>query len=105
MVELSKAQLAGVVSLAMILAGTVTYLIPEESSVFYCEDRDMVLQCDRLSSTGKTCYLPDESGKRCLSIWKPITNFLEQEIKVNPIIVKDTPVCDSETKHKVVCKI
>jgi hypothetical protein len=67
MVDLSKKQLTGVVTLAMVIAGAVGISVPENT--YYCESRDVVLQCDRLSSTGLTCYF-ELGSKRCPEGWK-----------------------------------
>ncbi len=74
MVELSKKQLLGIVSLAMILTGVVGISIPEDT--YYCPSRDMVLECTKLSSTGKSCYI-GITYKICREGWEPIENYLE----------------------------
>ena len=73
MVELSKEQLLGIVSLAMILTGVVSVSIPENT--YYCPSRDMVLECIKLSSTGKSCYI-GSTRRVCREGWKPIEDYL-----------------------------
>ena len=52
---------------------------------YYCADRGIIMNCDRLSSTTKTCYNPDIGGKRCLvePYWQKIENdiTLKEPIK------------------------
>lgn len=107
MVELSTAQKAGAVTLLMILSNAVTFTLTEQPSVYYCQSRDLVYQCSRLSDSKVTCYLQDSSAKRCTEGWQPITKFIGQttEIKPEPIMSKETPFCTPENKYKVVCKI
>jgi hypothetical protein len=87
--ELSKKQLGGIVTLAMLIAGLAGNQISFDSEkTYYCESRDIVLECHRLSSTAKTCYFSNTS-KRCSEGWKPIGEFIELDdgtanfVKVN----------------------
>ena len=82
--ELNKKQLTGIVTLAMILAGLVTINIPEKT--YYCESRDMVLECIKLSSTGKTCYT-EIGGKRCPEGWKLISEFIKKFLIVSWLVL------------------
>lgn len=72
--NLSTEQLLGIVTLAMIIGGVVTINLPE--STYYCESRDIVLECNKLSSTMKTCYY-GTTYKRCTEGWEPIDKYLQ----------------------------
>ncbi len=52
------------------IIGTIN--ITKDDNVYYCEERDIVMQCDRLSESTKTCY--GETTKRCLSGWTMVIN-------------------------------
>ena len=85
MVELSTAQITGIVSLALILSVVIVVENIEES--YYCEPEDNVKECLRLSSSGITCYYltaPDVTkGDRCTGgVWQPLENSLDQQ---NPV--------------------
>ena len=78
MVNLSKAQITGIVSLALILTGAVVVENIEKS--YYCASEDNVKECLRVSSSGITCYyLGAEDltkGDRCTGgTWEPINNY------------------------------
>lgn len=72
-VELNKEQILGIVSLTMILTGAIAISLPEDT--YYCPSRDMVLECFKLSSTGKSCYF-GTTRKVCTEGWKPIIDYL-----------------------------
>ena len=80
MVDLSTAQKAGLVTLAMILTGVVTVNVMEKS--YYCEPEDNVKKCLRLSPSGITCYYlkaPDiTKGDRCTGgVWETLDTHLD----------------------------
>ena len=82
MVTLSQAQIVGIVSLALILSGTVAVEVLEKS--YYCPTEDNVKECLRLSSSGLTCYYltaPDVTkGDRCTGgIWEPLDSYLNSQ--------------------------
>ena len=105
MVELNNAKKAGLVSLAMILSGLVTFVVTDEPSVFYCQERDLVNQCQRLSDSKVTCYLSDGSAKRCTGGWESITKYISENQGEIMLPTNETPYCTPELKYKVVCKI
>ena len=109
MVELSKTQLTGIVTLAMLIAGigagTLTY---NPNSTYYCESRNLVYDCDSLSSTTKTCYITDMANKICTEGWKPIADYISnEELEPEPFSPEfsvEKPKC-SDVAYKEVCTI
>ncbi len=80
MVELSKKQITGIVSLALILSGIVAAQVMEKS--YYCKSEDNVKECLRVSASGLTCYyLGAEDltkGDRCTGgVWEPLAGYLD----------------------------
>lgn len=75
--ELNKLQLGTIITITALLAGFAGEAIDfDQDKTFYCESRDIVLECHRLSSTGKTCYYANTS-KRCMEGWQPLENFVD----------------------------
>ena len=75
--ELNKKQLGTIITLAALISGVAGGAISYDSdSTYYCESRDIVMDCDRLSSTAKTCYYANTS-KRCTEGWQSIDGFVE----------------------------
>ena len=92
MPTLSTAQITGLVSLVLILSGSVVVDNLEES--YYCEPEDNVKECLRLSSSGITCYYltaPDVTkGDRCTGgKWEALAGH---------IVVKNVPVAATDDK-------
>lgn len=83
MIILTKAQLTGIVTLAMILAGTI--VITNPTSTYYCQTEDNVKECLRLSSTNRTCYWLNVNltiADLCTDgVWKPIIDYINLSIK------------------------
>jgi len=77
--ELNKAQLTGVISLMMILGGTVA--VNSIKDTYYCEGEESVKECLRLSPSNQTCYWADLDLKETRDLcsggtWNPITNYI-----------------------------
>lgn len=85
--ELNTKQLSGVVVLAMLIGfgGAVTY---SEDSTYYCESRDIVLDCHRTTAT--RCYYNVQNNyKVCKSGWEPIEKFITKPVEpIKPVIIK-----------------
>ena len=47
-----------------------------DRDIYYCESRDLVVQCNRISSTDKTCY-SDSGNKVCSEGWQRIVNDIQ----------------------------
>ena len=54
------AEIIGIVGI-MILGGVQI----TDQDAYYCDTRNIVMNCDRLSSTGKTCYNSEIGNKIC----------------------------------------
>ncbi len=109
MVELSKAMLAGIVSLTALIAGIGGVAVQfDQSKTYYCDSRDMVVQCLRLSTTGSSCYYNDSMGVekyfRCSEGWKPIDKYVAFNGEVTPTPEGGSLPC-SEFAYKAVCRI
>ncbi len=83
MVNLSNAQITGIISLALILSGAVVAEFLEKS--YYCASEDNVKECLRVSSSGITCYYlaADDltKGDRCTGgVWEPLDSYLSSDI-------------------------
>lgn len=92
MVNLSTAQITGIVSLALVLIGAV--IVDNLEKSYYCEPEDNVKECVRLSASGITCYyLTAEDvtkGDRCTNgFWEPLAGH---------IVVREVPVADVADK-------
>jgi len=69
-----------VAALLLVSLGFNTADLLEQNANYYCEDRNIVMHCELLSSTGKTCYTQvndDGTGirtgsKSCSTLWKYI---------------------------------
>ena len=65
-----------IITLALAMSGT--YYISQDDDAYFCESRDMVMICEKLSSgLGTRCYF-DETYKTCSEGWQKIE--LDQEI-------------------------
>ncbi len=89
MVNLSTAQITGLVSLALILSVAVVVENMEKS--YYCAAEDNVKECVRLSSSGLTCYYltaPDVTkGDRCMGgVWEALEgNIIVRSVPSLPV--------------------
>ena len=64
--------------ITLILAMSGTYYVSQDDDAYYCESRNMVMICEKLSSgIGTRCYFA-ETYKKCDEGWQKIE--LEQEI-------------------------
>ncbi len=89
MVNLTTAQITGIISLTLVLTGVIVVENMQDS--YYCEPEDNVKECLRLSSSGITCYYltaPDVTkGDRCTGgIWQPLENSLDQQSPVGDAV-------------------
>ena len=75
----TNTKLAAGVVLTLILAMSGTYYIGIDDDAYYCEAKDMVMICDKLSSgVGTRCYF-ENTYKICKEGWVEIE--IGQEIK------------------------
>lgn len=87
MAELTSVQLAGLITLAMLITGaavgTLTY---NPETTMYCPSRDLVMDCSEGVSGTRCNYLDDTQTKKyklCSEGWKPIGDYLQNRIKLN----------------------
>ena len=74
----TKTKLTTGVILTLLLAMSGTYYLSQDDDAFYCESRDMVMLCEKLSSgIGTRCYF-ESTYKTCKGGWEKIV--LDQEI-------------------------
>jgi len=69
-------------AITLIAGGLISANSP---TIYYCQDRDLVMNCTRLSLTHKTCYYltddsgqPIERGKRCTTKWIPFDQAIDR---------------------------
>jgi len=62
--------LSGLIGALLMLGGVELV----DDDVYYCEARAIVMSCDRLSSTMKTCYNSEVGNKRCYEGWNKVEN-------------------------------
>ncbi len=82
MVNLTTAQITGIVSLALIISGAVVVEVLEKS--YYCEPEDNVKECLRVSDSGITCYYllagNITKGDRCTGgVWE-LLDLIEEDV-------------------------
>jgi len=81
--EIGIGALSAIIAGLLVLGG-VNYL--EDTDIYYCEARELVMKCDKLSLTGKTCYNIDVGNKRCLTVWtKVIPDIIEPNKTIEKI--------------------
>lgn len=79
MAELSKAQVTGIISLALILSGAV--IVTSMKNSYYCQPEDNVKECIRVSDSKITCYLLSGSDRCVGGTWEPLENFVKPAAK------------------------
>jgi hypothetical protein len=59
-------------------------------SIYYCEYRDLVMQCDSISGTFKTCYNSEIGNKRCIKspYWQKVNNTEQTLYENHTFVVK-----------------
>lgn len=72
----TKLTIGAIITLLIAISGT--YYVAQDDDAYYCESRDMVMICEKLSSgLGTRCYF-ENTYKVCKEGWKEIV--LEQEL-------------------------
>ncbi len=83
--EVTKKLTVGTI-ITLLLAMSGTYFVAQEDNAYYCEDRDMVMICEKLSAgLGTRCYYKD-TYKNCKEGWTKVEigQEVDQELE-NPI--------------------
>ncbi len=95
---MDKKELAIGIIITLALAVSGTYVLVGDDDAFYCEEKDMVMICEKLSSgLGTRCYY-EETYKICSEGWKEIEFGIElnqSEIESIKVIVNQY-LCDQE---------
>ncbi len=66
------------ITLALLIGSGATYFISQDDDAYFCESRDMVMLCEKLSSgIGTRCYY-ENTYKKCTEGWEKIE--FDQEI-------------------------
>lgn len=87
------------IALALLIGSGATYFIAQDDDAFYCESRNMVMICEKLSSgIGTRCYY-ENTYKICDEGWQKIE--LDQEI--NTQVPGDQSVPDPTEGIKFLC--
>jgi len=90
MEDKTKLTIGVIITLAMILGSTATYYIAQDDDAYHCEERDIVMICEKLSAgIGTRCYYtPEEATKQtykvCTQGWV--------KIEVGEVVLPDPPV-------------
>ena len=93
---MNKTKLTIGVAITFLLAVSGTYYLAQGDNAYYCNSRDLVMICEKISSgLGTRCYFND-TYKICNSGW---IKFEKQEVKVNSLRIKDF-VCGNGTLIK-----
>ena len=72
-----KLTVGAIITLALVISGT--YYIADDDEAYYCEAKDMVMICEKLSSgIGTRCYYED-TYKICKEGWEKFE--IGQEVK------------------------
>lgn len=86
MVNKQKLAIGIAIALTLLIGSGATYYIAQDDDAYYCESRDIVMICEKLSSgLGTRCYFED-TYKICNEGWEKILdsyNLNEENRKVN----------------------
>ena len=85
--------------ITLILATSGTYYLSQDDDAYYCESRNMVMICEKLSSgIGTRCYY-EETYKTCKEGWQKI----EMDREIDTQVPGDQPVPASAEGTKWLC--
>ena len=92
----TKLTMGIVIALTLLIGSGATYYISQDDDAYYCESRDIVMLCDKLSSgIGTRCYF-DETYKMCNEGWQKI----EVDQEINTQVSGDVPAPAKGIKWK-----
>ncbi len=95
----TKTKLTAGAIITLLLFTSGAYFIGQDDDAFYCESREMVMLCEKLSSgIGTRCYFED-TYKTCKEGWEKIE--LDQEI--NTQVPGDSIIPSSSEGTKWLC--
>ena len=92
----TKLTIGTIITLALAISGT--YYLSQEDTAFYCEDRDLVMICEKLSAVNDLglqtrCYFED-TYKNCKTGWNEIE--IGQELTKEDQSTAKQYLCDQE---------
>jgi len=95
--EVTKKLTMGTI-ITLLLAVSGTYFLSQDDNAYYCEDRDMVMVCEKLSKINDfgvqtRCYY-EETYKYCGNGWEKIE--IGQELKDIPQINSKQYLCNQK---------
>ncbi len=91
---IKKTQLTIGMAITFLLAVSGTYYLTQGDEAYYCNSRNMVMICEKLSSgIGTRCYY-EEIYKVCKEGWEKIE--IEQSLKQEEIINSKQIRCDQK---------
>jgi len=97
MVDAKNLTIGTFVALSVILSGVI---VTDTDNSYYCESKDLVGICDKLSSgIGTRCYFED-TYKYCPDGWKPLEGFVDNPVlnetiqKINIFGNTEVYICD-----------
>ena len=64
--------LTAIIATLLVLGGVSIF----SDNTYYCAEKSLVMQCDKLSSTFKTCYNAQLGNKICSLGWSKVTKDL-----------------------------
>ena len=68
--------------ITLTLLSSGAYFLTDGDNTYYCESRDLVGICEKLSSgIGTRCYFED-TYKTCSEGWKKVSDFIEVEPEI-----------------------
>ena len=93
--EVTKKLTMGTI-ITLLLAVSGTYFLSQDDNAYYCEDRDMVMVCEKLSKINDfgvqtRCYY-EETYKTCSSGWEKIE--IGQELTKEEKVYAKQYLCD-----------
>lgn len=108
--EQVKIGLSGGIPIALILSALAMGVISptEIKDTYYCQSRDLAVDCTKLSSTTKTCYRDGLPNMVCTDGWKPIADFIpdqEPNRDLTPIDNMENNLPCSDYAYKKVCRL
>ncbi len=90
----TKLTIGVVIALTLLLGSGATYFIAQGDNAYYCESRDMVMVCEKISSgIGTRCYY-EETYKVCPEGWEKME--MEQQLNQDQIISSKQIICDQK---------
>ncbi len=99
MVDKQKLTLGIAIALTLLIGSGATYFISQDDDAYFCESRNIIMLCEKLSSgIGTRCYFED-TYKMCSEGWEKI----EVDQEINTQVPGDQSVPESASGIKWLC--